>query len=246
MAQPVLDIGSTIFAVQPPAAAISSEPPGAHATRAQWRLPPFAAIGFAAAGLLTGLAVGNVAASNFGSNVNSADEVAHTCDATLASQCVANNSSHLVYKVALTANISAAVDDAIAKANAIRDFAAQVWGVNDVQDVNAHDGDYGNTEWWAYTACTPSATHGGVAPNRLWCKPQDNVFNWNHPQQWDATLSGPTDSIEHFRLVNSGQALFRDFGGLVRGPVAPEGAFVDALEGLVFETLIANVVEARP
>ena len=142
-------------------------------------------------GFLTGLAVGSVAAGNFGSNTNSADEVAHTCDTSPElSQCVANNGGHLVYKVNLTQPVSLAVSDAIAKANAIRDFSAEVWSTNNIQDVNAHDGDYGNTEWWAYTACTPAAVHGGTAPAALWCKPQDNVFNYDHPAQWDTNVSG--------------------------------------------------------
>jgi hypothetical protein len=145
----------------------------------------------ALSGVLTGLIVGSTAAGNFGSNTNSDDEVAHTCDTTLASQCVANNGTHVVYKVNLTANISAAVDHAVAEAHAIRDFSAFVWCCNDnTQDVNAHDGDYNNTTWWAYTACTPAATHGGTAPLALWCKPQDNVFNWDHADQWDAAPEG--------------------------------------------------------
>lgn len=147
-------------------------------------------IGFLLAGMMTGHLIAGAAASNFGSNTASADEAAHTCDATLASQCVANNGTHLVYKVALTTGISSAVDHAVAQADAIRDFSATVYGQNSIQDVNAHDGDYGNTTWWAYAACTPAATYGGTAPKALWCKPQDNVFNWDHPSNWDGTSNG--------------------------------------------------------
>lgn len=41
-----------------------------------------------------------------------------------------------------------------------------------------------------YTACHSDALFGGVAPNDLWCIPQDIVVNLTHPSNWDRTQQG--------------------------------------------------------
>jgi Matrixin len=59
----------------------------------------------------------------------------------------------------------------------------------DNADVNTTTGFFGNTGWWAYGACSVSATFGGTDPNR-WCQPQVITFNTNHPSNWYGTSTG--------------------------------------------------------
>ena len=142
--------------------------------------------------LVLGLLVGHAApvlAGNFGSNVNSADEIAHPCDATLAAQCVANNGTHTVYKSQfLSANMVAATNHGITQANNLTYVSAYDVGTSNA-DVTVSQGHYGNSGWWAYTRCVSGSAYGGADPYR-WCRPQEIRYNMTHPSGWYNTAQG--------------------------------------------------------
>lgn len=153
--------------------------------RAAWLAAP------ALAGLLTGLLAAGVWAGNFGSNVPAPGDPAHGCDNHTDSQCVANNSTHTVYKYYLGAAMSAASDSAIATANGLPGISVRISTSSLANsDVVVHQGNYGDTGWWGYTACHGDAIFGGAAPNDLWCYPQDIVFNLTSNVNWDGTEQG--------------------------------------------------------
>lgn len=153
--------------------------------RAAWLAAP------ALAGLLTGLLAGGVWAGNFGSNVPAPGEPGHGCDNHTDSQCVANNNDHTVYKYYLGAAMSAATDSAIATANGLPGIGVRISTTSlAYSDVVVHQGNYGDTGWWGYTACHWDGFFGGAAPNDLWCYPQDIVFNLTSNFNWDGTQQG--------------------------------------------------------
>lgn len=137
-------------------------------------------------GLVAGMTVPGVVASNFGSNLN------HPCDTTTASQCVANNGVHSVW-FGLPAG--SAMRSPTLFAMDVYDGVADVSTSEDVSccgsnaDAWVVEADLGNTGWWAYGSCWTTATYGGTDPDR-WCRPQRIYYNIGHPANWDGTLSG--------------------------------------------------------
>ncbi len=58
-----------------------------------------------------------------------------------------------------------------------------------IMDASVIEGNYGSTDWWAYTACSVTANYGGSDPRR-WCRPQLVVYNKTHPGNWDGSTNG--------------------------------------------------------
>ncbi len=131
-----------------------------------------------------------VLGTNFGSGI------AHICDDTVYSQCVADNGTHTVYAASLTADWSAALNSAITVYNGHADLSVSL-GACCSTDVVAYDFDYGDTGYWAWTACEDEASYGGSNPDR-WCKPQGIYFNQEYT--WAAN---PRKSIACHELGHS-------------------------------------------
>lgn len=153
--------------------------------RRSWTLLAFLS-GVLLAGGLSGVAL----ATNWGSNTTSADEIAHPCDTTIYSQCIADSGVHRVYLGYLTSasGMIAASQNAIAVYDAVTDVTAVTWSSPDA-DAVLTEADRGNSGYWAYTACTSISTYGGTDPRR-WCYPQRVVFNLTHPSNWDGSPPG--------------------------------------------------------
>lgn len=135
---------------------------------------------------LSGVALG----TNWGSNTTSADEIAHPCDTTIYSQCIADSGVHRVYLGYLTSSsgMITASQNAIAVYDAVADVTAVTWSSPDA-DAVLWEADRGNSGYWAYSACTSTSTYGGTDPRR-WCYPQKVVFNLTSPSNWDGSSSG--------------------------------------------------------
>lgn len=81
-----------------------------------------------------------------------------------------------------------ASQNAIAIYDGVRDVTATSWSIPDADAVMT-EGNFGNSGYWAYSACTSTSTYGGADPYR-WCYPQFVVFNLTHPANWDGTSTG--------------------------------------------------------
>jgi predicted Zn-dependent protease len=125
-------------------------------------------------------------ASNFGSNTAAYNTPAHPCDATASSQCIANNGTHWWYPSALLANQLAATRYA---SDSVYDPVADVDTVEMTSssnvDVIVYDSNYGSS-YWAWTACSTTATYGGSDPDR-WCRPQLLRYDTSHTTAYDTT-----------------------------------------------------------
>ncbi len=138
---------------------------------------------------LLGLTAGFALAHNFGSNTAAFNTPAHPCDYSTSSQCVADNGSHLVYLTMLSTDpMYIATTNRFPTYNAT-DVHMQTVTSASGADVWVLNGNYGDTTWWAYGACSTTATFGGSDPDR-WCRPQDIFYNITHPSNWDGTLTG--------------------------------------------------------
>ena len=122
-------------------------------------------------------------ALNFGSNTASGGTGAHACDDTSASQCVANNGTHTIDDIGLSAAWNTAVDDAIDQYDDDPSVSVAWSASSALDDVWAYSADQGINNMWAWTACHngPSVTFGGTDPNR-WCRPQVIRFNDSYTQ----------------------------------------------------------------
>lgn len=136
--------------------------------------------------------IGPVLASNFGSNTASGGTPAHACDATVNSQCIADNWTHTVYVNYMTSSSAMwnATLYAVSHYNAVADVSV-VLTTSSSRDVNVIQVSHGDTEYWAYSTCDEAATKGGSDPNRL-CKPQWILYNMTHPFPWDNTTLHPS------------------------------------------------------
>jgi hypothetical protein len=147
-----------------------------------------------AAPFIAGIAFGLTApavASNWGSNVNNAYETKHICDSTPAAMCTANNGIHFVFLELLAAGsiMVAPTQTAIGIYDAVTDITSQQLSDLNLSDVWVMEGNYGNTGWWAYTACGQNANYGGADPDR-WCKPHVIRYNYTASVNWEGTLTG--------------------------------------------------------
>jgi hypothetical protein len=139
---------------------------------------------------LFGISVGDALAHQFGSNTAGYNTPAHACDESTLSQCVANNSLHLVYFVIPATNVmKAATLDRMSVVYDPTDLQVLEDTCSSCADVWIFAGNYGDTAWWAYGACASVATYGGTDPAR-WCRPQDVFYNTSHVSDWDGTLTG--------------------------------------------------------
>lgn len=136
--------------------------------------------------------IGPILAGNFGSNTTSGGTLAHICDGTPASQCIADNWTHTVYINYMTSASAMwnATIYAVNHYNGVADVSV-VLSTASSRDVNVLQVSHGNTEYWAYTTCDENAVKGGADPNR-WCKPQWILYNMTHPFPWDDTTQHPS------------------------------------------------------
>lgn len=150
-------------------------------------------IGAVILGWLMGAIVVPTSALNRGSNTASYNTPAHKCDATAASQCTANGMTHRVSlsSLAATSPMRGPTLDAMGIYDTLAPdiFWVLQWDSTTSADVNNTTGDFGNTGWWAYGACSASATYGGTDPKR-WCSLQVITYNLGHPSNWDSTPDG--------------------------------------------------------
>jgi hypothetical protein len=144
-------------------------------------------------GTLLGLSVGPTIATNSGSNAGGYNTAPHPCDKTLASQCAANGMTHRVSLASLASNspMRAAMLDAM---NTIDNLSPDIflvveWSSSTNADVNATTGNFGNTGWWAYGACSANSTITGTDPLKT-CTLQVITYNVGHPSDWDGTALG--------------------------------------------------------
>jgi len=113
----------------------------------------------------------------------------HTCDATLASQCLANNYVHTIYFSDFSSSLKS---DAVAMINEQyepTDLDTTVLASDPGQnvDVRAYDGYYGSNGAWAWTQCDPNATYGGDSSNHTrYCRPQLIFYNYTYGGSWDS------------------------------------------------------------
>ena len=141
------------------------------------------------ASTLAALLANPVLASNFGSNTPAGGSPAHVCDATSASQCIANDGTHTVFDNGLDSAWRAALNNAIVvQYDPVTDVSA-AWVTSGTPDVYATRGTYGINGLWGWTECAATAAYGGSDPNR-WCRPQWAKFNASYSQ-----TSSQKDSI---------------------------------------------------
>lgn len=114
---------------------------------------------------------GTVSASNFGSNTAAYQTVAHACDTTTSSQCIANNGLHSYFLSTVEANQAAATRYACSSVyEPVYEVSCSEGTSSTNVDVVVYDGLYG-TGFWGWTACASTASYGGSDPNR-YCFPQ--------------------------------------------------------------------------
>ncbi len=134
-------------------------------------------------------------AGNFGSNVTSGGTAGHACDASSASQCVADNGVHNVRNQGLGTWYNA-VNYAVGQWN-LDATVLVAWVAGGSPDVEAFDFNYGNNGIWGWTSCGDGAAYGGSNPDR-WCKPQNAEFN-----EFYSHTSGQRDIIAKHELGHS-------------------------------------------
>lgn len=110
-------------------------------------------------------------ATNFGSNTAAYQSPAHPCDWDPASQCIANNYSHLWYPQSLTANQLAATRNASATYDAVTDIATYEMSSSTGVDVIVMDAFTNLPNIIAWTECADGTSTVGTDPN-VYCRPQ--------------------------------------------------------------------------
>jgi predicted Zn-dependent protease len=155
--------------------------------------------GVVAASLMFALRPVGVVSANFGSNTASGGTPAHHCDATTASQCIADNGTHIVF---------------ISASNTARTAAATRWVMTNVYepvpdittsetadsrraDLIVQAGNFGLNGIWAWTACSGNATFGGADPNR-YCRPQNLNYNLSYPTHYDSDTNARAIACHEF------------------------------------------------
>ena len=128
-----------------------------------------------------------VVCAGFATGTNFGSGISHACDSSVSSQCVANNGNHWWYPSALTTNLLSATRYA---SNSVYDPVTDVDTVEMTSSSNVdlivYDSNYGSG-YWAWTACSSSATYGGSDPDR-WCRPQLLKYDTSHGTAFDSTF----------------------------------------------------------
>lgn len=132
-------------------------------------------------------------AANFGSNTASYDSPAHACDWDAASQCIANNGTHLWYPDTLTANLLAATRNASDYVyDPLPDIIADEWSSSEGVDVIVMDAFTNLPNVVAWTECATGTTVLGTDPN-AYCRPQ--WLRYDLSDGWAYDTIGERNSI---------------------------------------------------
>lgn len=130
------------------------------------------------AGIWLAVLLAPVLANSFGSGITA------PCNDKVSSQCIADNWTHTVYLNYMSGSsiMYGPSATAVNHINGVRDVAVTLT-IGTSRDVNVFQGSYGDSGYWAFTACADGAIHGGTDPAH-WCRPQVVAYNMTHPTQW--------------------------------------------------------------